>query len=98
MTTRRTFAAITISAITLAGLTVAPSSGTAPSSAPTVYFSSCDKLHKKYPNGVARNGAAARRAVRDGFYRPSTTKAAKKAYRHNYSRLDRDGDGVACEV
>ena len=38
MTTRRTFAAITISAITLAGLTVAPSSGTAPSSAPTVYF------------------------------------------------------------
>lgn len=98
MTNQRRFAAITISAVALTGLTVGLASGTEPSSVPTASFSSCTKLHKKYPNGVAKNGAAARRAVRDGFYRPATTKAAKKTYQDNASRLDRDGDGVACEV
>lgn len=98
MTTKRVFAAITISVVAFSGIPAGPGAGATPSSVETVYFSSCTKLHKKYPNGVARNGSAARRAVRDGFYRPATSTAAKKTYRDNAARLDRDGDGVACEV
>jgi hypothetical protein len=97
MTIKRAFVAIAVSAVTFGGVAVAPSSGAISASVGAKYYSSCAKLTKKYPNGVARNAASARRAVRQGFYRPSTTKAAKKTYRENSSRLDRDGDGVACE-
>ncbi len=61
-------------------------------------FRSCDALHKKFPYGVAKNAKAANRAVREGYSRPSTTKAAKKVYRLHHSNLDRDQDGTACEA
>ena len=94
--TQRT--ALVLSVGLLAGggvVTVAPV--VSATSAPTKYFSSCDKLLKKYPNGVAKNAKAAKRAARQGFYRPATSRKAKRDYRANSSRLDRDRDGVACE-
>lgn len=95
MTSRRLAAAL--SALTLGLTTVAVT--TAPADAAKgKYYASCDKLHKDYRNGVAKNKKAANRAVRDGYGRPSTTKKAKAAYWTNYTRLDRDRDGTACEA
>ncbi|KRA32386.1 MULTISPECIES: excalibur calcium-binding domain-containing protein [unclassified Nocardioides] len=61
------------------------------------YYSSCTKLAKVYPHGVAKSATAAARQVRAGYGRPSTTTRAKKVYWANYKRLDRDRDGTACE-
>ena len=94
--TQRT--ALVLSAGLLAtGGAVGTTSAAPVTAAPAKYFSSCDKLMKKYPNGVARNAKAAKRAVRQGFYRPATSRKATRDYRVNASRLDRDRDGVACE-
>ena len=68
-----------------------------PAEAAAPYFSSCDKLTQKWPNGVAKGPAAAAKAVRDGYSRPATTKLATQVYWGNYTRLDRDRDGTACE-
>ena len=68
----------------------------APAEAAT-YYSSCAKLTKDFRNGVAKSKAAANRAVRDGHSRPATSKRAKNVYWKNYTRLDRDRDGTACE-
>lgn len=65
--------------------------------APAQHYGSCDELSQDYPYGVAKNARAARYAVSDGYNRPSTTKAARRAYRDNASQLDRDHDGTACE-
>lgn len=85
-------AAVVATALSVMSAVPATASGT-----PTKYFSSCAKLNKQYGAGVAKNAAAARRAVRNGYSRPSTTKAAKTTYWDNYTRLDRDRDGTACE-
>lgn len=69
-----------------------------PAEASAPYFSSCDALHKKWPNGVAKGPVAANKAVRDGYDRPATTALAKSVYWENYRRLDRDRDGTACET
>lgn len=61
-------------------------------------FGSCDALHKKWPNGVAKGPAAAAKAVRDGYRRPATTPLAVSVYWQNYRNLDRDKDGTACET
>lgn len=82
-------------AICSVGLAVVPAVGQHPTA--RVSFRSCDDLTSVYPNGVAKNQKAASRAVRDGFYRPSTSKRARKVYRENRNSLDRDRDGVACE-
>ncbi len=92
--TTRTTAIVTAVLVSAGGVLVAPASQAAQ---PTKYYSSCAKLSKKYPAGVAKNAKAARRAVRAGFSRPATSPAAKRTYFENSSRLDRDGDGVACE-
>jgi hypothetical protein len=68
-----------------------------PADASGTYYSSCAKLTKKYPHGVAKSAKAAAKQVRAGYGRPSTTKAAKAVYKTNHSRLDRDDDGTACE-
>lgn len=70
---------------------------TMPADAVAPYFSSCDKLTAKWPNGVAKGPVAAASAVRDGYSRPATSKLAVQVYWGNYTRLDRDRDGVACE-
>ena len=68
-----------------------------PADAAAPYFSSCDALTKKWPNGVAKGPVAAASAVRQGYSRPATTTLAKQVYWGNYTRLDRDRDGTACE-
>lgn len=62
------------------------------------YYSNCDSLHRDFKHGVARSAAAANKQVRDGYGRPATSRRAKSVYRTNQSRLDRDGDGTACEA
>jgi hypothetical protein len=57
-------------------------------------YRSCSALLAKYPKGVARDAKAASRAVSEGMKRP---KVNKSVYVANSGRLDRDGDGVACE-
>lgn len=69
--------------------------GSVTASAVTVKYTSCANLLKKYPNGVAKNKAAANRAVKEGFAKP---KVSSKIYKVNSSRLDRDKDGVMCEI
>lgn len=66
--------------------------------AATLHYSSCTKLHKKFPHGVAKSTKAANREVADGYGRPATSKKAKKIYKANKSNLDRNHDGVACEA
>jgi hypothetical protein len=58
-------------------------------------FGSCDDLHSKYPSGVAKNKKAARAIVASGFEAPKVNAAL---YRTHYRDLDRDRDGVMCEV
>lgn len=62
-----------------------------------ITYSSCAKLTRVYPHGVAKSATAAAKQVRLGYGRPSTTARAKKVYWANYKRLDRDRDGTACE-
>lgn len=85
---------IAVATLVAGGALIAPP---AQAAAPAKVFSSCDMLHTKYPAGVAKNAKAARRAVRDGYSRPSTSRAAKKTYWQTYRNLDRDKDGTACE-
>lgn len=70
---------------------------TAPAEAAPPYFSSCDKLTRAWPNGVARGPVAANKAARDGCSRPAYGPRARAVYYENDSRLDRDRDGTACE-
>jgi hypothetical protein len=62
-----------------------------------ISYSSCAKLTRVYPHGVAKSATAAAKQVRQGYGRPSTTARAKKVYWANYRNLDRDRDGTACE-
>ena len=79
------------------GLLVPLLAMTAPAEAAAPYFSSCDNLTRAWPNGVAKGPVAAAAAVRDGYSRPATSRRAVAVYWENESRLDRDGDGTACE-
>ena len=63
--------------------------------AATSKFTSCDQMHKVYKYGVAKDKAAQSRAVKDGMYRPALKPAV---YAASYKTLDRDKDGVMCEV
>ncbi len=60
-------------------------------------YSSCAKLAKDYPHGVAKSPAAASKQVAQGYGRPATTKKARAVYSANKANLDRDKDGTACE-
>jgi hypothetical protein len=66
--------------------------------AASLYYSSCDNLHKDYRHGVAKSRRAAMKQVKQGYGRPAYGKRAKRVYWENESRLDRDGDGTACEA
>jgi hypothetical protein len=91
--TRRNAAAAVVGALSCLSL----SAVVAPADAAGTYYSSCAKLTKKYPHGVARSARAAAKQVRQGYGRPATTKKAKAVYKTNHKRLDRDDDGTACE-
>jgi hypothetical protein len=66
-----------------------------PASAATTKFTSCDQMHRVYPQGISKSKAAANRAVQNGQARP---KVAPKVYADSYKTLDRDRDGSMCEV
>ncbi|WP_137292008.1 excalibur calcium-binding domain-containing protein [Nocardioides dongxiaopingii] len=83
-----------------AAILAAPALATVAIAAPadaTTKYSSCDKLTRDFPNGVAKSAAAAQKQVRDGNSRPASSKRAQKVYQANKSNLDRDKDGTACE-
>lgn len=65
------------------------------SGAATMKFTSCDTMHQAYKYGVALNKKAANDAVKDGMFRPPVK---SKVYNASYKTLDRDKDGVMCEV
>jgi hypothetical protein len=68
--------------------------GAAPAAAePDTKFSSCRAMRAVDPNGVALTQRAVKRAVKQGFRKPLLCPIAYDANK----RLDRDGDGVACE-
>ena len=94
MISRRIASAVAATALALP--VVALSAPQADAAAGT-YYSSCAKLTRVYPHGVAKSATAAAKQVRQGYGRPSTTARAKKVYWANYKRLDRDRDGTACE-
>lgn len=61
----------------------------------TTKFTSCDQMHKVYKYGVAKDKSSQSRAVKDGMYRPALKPTV---YAASYKTLDRDKDGVMCEV
>ena len=79
--------------VVLAGIGAGQSNATVPAAR----YGSCDALLQDWPNGVAKNTAAANRAVREGFYRPASSAKASNVYRAHHRNLDRDDDGTACE-
>ena len=68
--------------------------GATPAHAATTKFTSCAKMLRVYPQGIAKDKKAADRAVKNGQYRPAV---APKVYRDSYKSLDRDHDGSMCE-
>ena len=69
--------------------------GFTPSQAAETKFKSCAQMHETYKYGIAKNKKAQRRAVKDGMYKP---KVRKRVYKNSNKTLDRDKDGVMCEV
>lgn len=63
--------------------------------AATTKFTSCDQMHRVYKYGVAKDKRSQDRAVREGMYRPALKPTV---YAASYKTLDRDKDGVMCEV
>lgn len=66
-----------------------------PASASTTKFTSCEKMHKAYANGISKDAKAQARAVQDGMNKPAVK---PKVYADSYKSLDRDKDGTMCEV
>jgi len=68
--------------------------GVAPAGAAARVFANCTAMHKVYPGGVARPG---------GHQKPGQPKLKKQpkvslALYNANKKLDRDKDGIACEV
>ena len=85
-----------LTGVAAAALVVTGTMVPAEAAAPT--FTSCAALYKVWPKGVAKSDRAALRAAADGHYRAASGPRAVAVYLANASRLDRDKDGVACEV
>ena len=51
----------------------------------------------EFHHGVAKSRKAALRQVRAGYGMPAYGTLAQEVYARNYTRLDRDKDGTACE-
>jgi hypothetical protein len=71
--------------------------GMAPANA-QLRYPNCTALHKDFKHGVAKSRKAAMRQVRQGYGRPAFGRHARHVYWANYTRLDRDRDGTACEA
>ncbi|MDP1878448.1 MAG: excalibur calcium-binding domain-containing protein [Actinomycetota bacterium] len=92
---RRLLAVLVMSCVVAVGMPVMAPASAAPASAATTRFTSCDAMHEVYRYGIAMSRAAATRAVSDGMYRP---RVKPQVYADSYKTLDRDKDGVMCEV
>lgn len=66
----------------------------APAQAATPRFKNCTAMHKTYKNGVAKSAHAATHARPANIRAPRVSAALYAAHKG----LDRDKDGVACEV
>jgi hypothetical protein len=82
-------------AVVLAALAIGVAGTAADAAAPKPRkYPNCAALNSVYPHGVGLKGARDKTTGTP----PVTTFAVKvKVYRLNASRLDRDGDGIACE-
>ncbi len=95
MTPRRLVSVVAVLAVSAP---VAALSGPADAAASAGrYYSSCAKLTKDFPHGVAKSRKAAQKQVRQGYGSPAYGKRARSVYATNKGRLDRDKDGTACE-
>jgi excalibur calcium-binding domain-containing protein len=65
-----------------------------PANAATTTFKNCTAMHKVYKYGVAKSSYAATHAKPANIRPP---KVSSSLYTKN-SKMDRDKDGVACEV
>ncbi|WP_151081431.1 excalibur calcium-binding domain-containing protein [Nocardioides cynanchi] len=68
-----------------------------PAEASGRYFANCTALRHAWHHGVAKGPVAAAYQVRQGNPRPAYGPSARAVYATNYTRLDRDRDGTACE-
>jgi hypothetical protein len=85
-----------VAALTLAApVSLAINVGSA--DAASLTYKNCTALTKVYHHGVAKSPAAALRQVKAGYHIPAYGSRARKVYWANYTRLDRDKDGTACE-
>jgi hypothetical protein len=80
---------LTISAVAASFLAIC-----APTNAFAASYSSCAALHVKYPNGVAKDQTS----IDNASGLNGTPAVNKKVYLKVYKNLDRDRDGIACEV
>lgn len=83
---------LVIAATVIGVLAPTAASGTAQAN---TRFTSCDQMHRTYEYGVAKDKASQDRAVRAGMYKPALK---PQVYSASYKSLDRDKDGVMCEV
>lgn len=88
--------AITIAVGIIAGTGLVTTT-VAPAEAAAKKYSSCAKLTKDFPHGVARSNKAAKKQVAQGYGKPAHGNKAQNVYTKNKANLDRDKDGTACE-
>ena len=86
---------VAVAAAVVAIPTTATASTIRPAAAAPVHFTSCAKLHVKFPNGVGLVGA--KDHVAKGA-KPVTNVTRNKAWYLKNKGLDRDKDGIACEA
>ena len=87
--------AVAVTAAAVVIPTSASASTISATAAAPVHFTSCAKLHAKFPHGVGLVGA--KDHVAKGS-KPVTSFARNKAWYLKNTGLDRDKDGVACEA
>jgi hypothetical protein len=88
--TKRLLLALTTAGLLATGIVAAPAANAAPTQ-----FKNCASMHKVYKHGVAKDKKSQQRAVKNGAYKPVVKKVV---YDNSYKSLDRDKDGVMCEV
>ena len=62
---------------------------------PTGTFGTCKQLRADYPAGIAKNKKAARKIAKKGYRKPIV---CLRVYKQVKRSLDRNRNGVACEV
>lgn len=68
-----------------------------PAEAHSLHYANCTALTRTYHHGVSKSHKAALRQVRAGYHIPAYGPRARKVYWANYTTMDRDKDGTACE-